>query len=148
MSTGDATQSIEAQAERFFREVQDTICAGLETAEGRARFHTDRWERPGGGGGITRVIADGDLFEKGGVNTSVVHGQLKPEFAAQLPGDGLEFFATGISLVLHPQNPHVPTVHANFRCIRRGKTRWFGGGADLTPYYPVLEDAVHFLRTG
>jgi coproporphyrinogen III oxidase len=136
-----------ARAERFFQELQDTICSALERADGKAKFKSDPWQRPGGGGGLTRVMADGAVFEKGGVNTSSVHGQLKPDFAAQLPGDGLEFFATGISLVLHPLSPMVPTVHANFRCLRRGTALWFGGGADLTPYYPVLEDVLHFHRT-
>src|SRR5262249_8745715 len=124
------------------------ICAGLEAADGRAKFQTDLWQRPGGGGGRTRVMADGAVFEKAGVNFSSVNGQLRPEFAAQLTeGDGLEFFATGVSLVLHTQNPKVPMVHANFRCLRRGGAVWFGGGADLTPYYPEREDVVHFHRT-
>jgi coproporphyrinogen III oxidase len=136
-----------SQADEFFRQLQQKICAALEETDGRATFRTDSWQRPGGGGGITRVLAEGNVFEKGGVNTSSVHGELKPDFAAQLPGDGLKFFAAGISLVLHPKNPHVPTVHANFRCLRRGAAFWFGGGADLTPYYPVKEDAVHFHLT-
>jgi coproporphyrinogen III oxidase len=76
-----------------------------------------------------------------------VHGELKPDFAATLPGDGLAFFATGVSLVLHPKSPRVPTVHANFRCLQRGSALWFGGGADLTPYYPEREDVEHFHRT-
>jgi coproporphyrinogen III oxidase len=138
---------IEAQAQSFFASLQERICAALEAEDGGARFRRDVWERPGGGGGISSVIAGGTVFEKGGVNISAVHGELKPEFAATLPGDGLSFFATGISLVLHPQSPRVPTVHANFRCLRRGTSRWFGGGADLTPYYPVREDVEHFHRT-
>jgi coproporphyrinogen III oxidase len=93
------------------------------------------------------VLSDGAVFEKAGVNTSRVAGELKPEFAAQLPGDGLAFAAAGVSLVLHPKSPMVPTVHANFRCLRRGAALWFGGGADLTPYYPVLDDVVHFHAT-
>jgi coproporphyrinogen III oxidase len=136
-----------AQADAFFRELQEKICGALEAEDGQARFRTDAWQRPGGGGGITRVLADGAVFEKGGVNTSSVHGELKPDFAAQLPGDGLAFFAAGISLVIHPKSPMVPTVHANFRCLRRGSALWFGGGADLTPYYPVMEDVVHFHQT-
>jgi coproporphyrinogen III oxidase len=133
------------EADAFFRSLQDTICGGLEAEDG-ARFRSDAWERPGGGGGVTRVLSDGNVFEKAGVNTSSVHGQFKPDFAAQLPGDGLDFFACGISLVLHPRSPMVPTTHANFRCLRRGGALWFGGGADLTPYYPNREDVIHFHR--
>src|SRR5262245_33734387 len=107
------------RADRFFRALQDEICDGLAAADGAARFREDAWRRPGGGGGLTRVLDGGALFEKAGVNTSSVHGELKPEFAAQLPGDGLAFFAAGISLVLHPQSPRVPTVHMNLRCLRR-----------------------------
>jgi coproporphyrinogen III oxidase len=138
---------IETQADEFFRSLQERICAALESEDGRAQFRRDAWQRAGGGGGLTRVLAEGAVFEKAGVNTSSVHGQLRPEFAATLPGDGLAFFACGISLVLHPQNPYVPTVHANFRCLRRGSALWFGGGADLTPYYPEREDVLHFHRT-
>ena len=91
---------------------------------------------PGGGGGRSRVLADGNVFEKAGVNFSDVHGEFRPEMAGGLPGRGTAFRATGISLVLHPRNPHVPTVHANFRRLRtRDDAGWFGGGADLTPYY-------------
>jgi coproporphyrinogen III oxidase len=93
------------------------------------------------------VLADGGVFEKAGVNFSDVHGTLRPEMGAALPGSGLAFRAVGISLVLHPRSPHVPTVHANFRRIERGDAGWFGGGADLTPYYLRAEDAVHFHRT-
>jgi coproporphyrinogen III oxidase len=139
--------AIEDQADSFFRSLQDSICSALEAEDGKARFRSDAWERPGGGGGVSRVLADGNLFEKAGVNISRVHGQFKPEFAATMPGDGLEFFAAGISLVLHPRSPMVPAVHANFRCLRRGKALWFGGGGDLTPYYPEREDVLHFHRT-
>jgi coproporphyrinogen III oxidase len=137
----------EREAQAWFEELQGRICDGLEAEDGGARFRADRWQRPGGGGGLSRVLVDGDVFEKAGVNFSAVHGTLRPEFAGTLPGDGLEFFASGVSLVLHPKSPRVPTVHANFRCLRRGSALWFGGGADLTPYYPVREDAVHFHRT-
>jgi coproporphyrinogen III oxidase len=136
-----------ATAQAFFEELQSRICDAVAAEDGVAQFRSDAWQRPGGGGGLTRVIADGAVFEKGGVNTSAVHGQLRPDFAATLPGDGVAFFATGISLVLHPKNPRVPTVHANFRCLQRGSALWFGGGADLTPYYPVREDVEHFHRT-
>jgi coproporphyrinogen III oxidase len=131
----------------YLRDLQDRICAGLEEADGRARFREDSWDRPGGGGGRSRVLVEGGVFEKAGVNFSEVFGQMSPEFAAQLPGEGVDFTAAGVSLVLHPRNPFVPTVHANFRFLTKGSKQWFGGGADLTPYYPYREDAIHFHRT-
>jgi coproporphyrinogen III oxidase len=131
----------------YLRGLQDRICVGLEEVDGRGRFRQDEWLREGGGGGRSRVLVNGSVFEKAGVNFSDVHGQLSEEFARQLPGDGLHFQATGVSLVLHPHNPMVPTVHANFRFIVHGAKWWFGGGADLTPYYPYREDVVHFHRT-
>jgi coproporphyrinogen III oxidase len=134
------------EAATFFRGLQDDIVAALERADG-SPFRQDEWDRPGGGGGRSRVLADGGLFEKAGVNFSDVHGELRPEMAASLPGDGLRFRATGVSLVLHPRNPRVPTMHANVRYLERGSASWFGGGTDLTPYYVVSEDAVHFHRT-
>jgi coproporphyrinogen III oxidase len=127
--------------------LQDRICAGLEEADGQARFREDDWQRPGGGGGRSRVMIDGGVFEKAGVNFSDVFGQMAPEFAAQIPGEGLDFTAAGVSLVLHPRNPFVPTVHANFRFLTKGRKQWFGGGADMTPYYPYREDVIHFHRT-
>lgn len=135
-----------AGAVRFFRDLQDEICTALERADGSARFHEDSWERPGGGGGRSRVIEEGAVFEKAGVNFSEVFGEMDPKFASQLPGEGTHFTATGISLVLHPRSPHVPTVHMNYRYLTKGNRRWFGGGADLTPYYPVKDDVVHFHR--
>jgi coproporphyrinogen III oxidase len=141
------SETIEQRAEGLFRGLQDTICAGLETEDGAARFRSDEWQRPGGGGGRSRVLENGAVFEKAGVNFSLVHGELRPDFASQLPGEGLGFIATGVSLVLHPRSPMVPAVHANFRCLRRGSALWFGGGADLTPYYPEREDVLHFHRT-
>jgi len=127
------------------RQLQNAITEALERIDG-GRFKEDRWERPGGGGGATRVLVQGGVFEKAGVNFSEVHGELGEEMARQLPGDGKTFFATGISLVLHPHSPRVPTTHANFRYIERGPRFWFGGGADLTPYYLEEEDARHFHR--
>jgi coproporphyrinogen III oxidase len=130
-----------------FRDLQDRICAALEGLEPAARFREDAWQREGGGGGRTRVLADGQVFEKAGVNFSDVFGQFPEEFARQLPGEGRDFTACGVSLVVHPRNPFVPTVHANYRFLTRGAKQWFGGGADLTPYYPFREDVVHFHRT-
>jgi coproporphyrinogen III oxidase len=134
------------RAAAYFRDLQDRICAAVEALDGR-RFREDQWDRPGGGGGRSRVLADGGVFEKAGVNFSEVHGEMSEEFARQVPGEGRAFVATGISLVLHPRSPLVPTVHANFRFLTKGDRQWFGGGADLTPYYPVREDVVHFHRT-
>ena len=105
----------------LFRTLQDEICAALEDLDGGTRFHEDLWTREGGGGGITRVLRDGAFLEKGGVNTSEVHGHFPEDFAKKLPGTGTAFTATGVSLVLHPQSPHVPTVHANFRYIEHGE---------------------------
>ena len=130
----------------YFRSLQDRICQALEELDGKARFREDLWQRPGGGGGRTRVIAGGAVFEKGGVNFSDVHGELSEEFARQIPGEGRAFSACGISLVLHPVSPMVPTVHANFRFLTKGTRQWFGGGADLTPFYPFREDVIHFHR--
>ncbi|MVT11592.1 oxygen-dependent coproporphyrinogen oxidase [Chitinophaga tropicalis] len=133
--------------------LQDDICTALENIDGKARFREDRWERPGGGGGKSRVIADGNVFEKGGVNTSIVHGELPAVMAQQFGVTDAQFMACGISLVIHPLNPFVPTVHANFRYFElydeKGslKDSWFGGGADLTPYYLDERDGVHFHQT-
>jgi len=126
--------------------LQREICATIEKLDGSATFRLDSWQRSDGGGGLTGILSDDRVFEKASVNTSVVHGELSKEMQSSLPGDGASFFATGVSLVLHPQNPYVPTTHANFRFLRRGRTAWFGGGADLTPYYPFVEDAAHFHR--
>jgi coproporphyrinogen III oxidase len=148
----------------YFRELQSKVCAALEElevagardaarSEGRnaAKFREDQWKHPSGGGGLTRVLHDGAVFEKAGVNFSQVNGSLPEELAATMPGSGTAFTATGISLVIHPRNPHVPTVHANFRQITKGmedgRAAWFGGGSDLTPYYPRREDVIHFHRT-
>ncbi len=138
---------MQREAVEFFQQLQDRICAGLEAFEPTARFREDAWTRAGGGGGRSRVLEGGDFLEKGGVMFSEVHGELPEAFAAELPGDGTAFWAAGVSLVLHPRNPYVPTVHANFRMIRQGGVAWFGGGADLTPYYLFDEDARHFHAT-
>ncbi len=135
--------------QRFAAALQDAICRRLERCEPTARFSADPWEyHAGRGGGLTRVIEGGAVWEKGGVNTSAIYGDRLP----LSEGPARPFFATGISLVLHPRSPHVPTVHANFRYFALGEdllrpeAQWFGGGADLTPCYPVLEDVQHFHR--
>jgi len=126
--------------------LQDEICAALVAVDGQARFRSDRWERPGGGGGVTRVLADGEVLEKAGVNVSEVSGDLPAALGARVQGEGGEFAAVGLSIVVHPRSPMVPTAHANVRYLRRGDAAWFGGGADLTPYYLFEEDCVHFHR--
>jgi coproporphyrinogen III oxidase len=136
--------SLFERAAEFFQTLQSEICDGLAAADGKADFNRDKWERPGGGGGLTRVLTDGAVFEKAGVNWSGVEGELPEQFASQIPGEGRSFRATGVSLVLHPASPMLPTTHANFRFLEKGDKRWFGGGADLTPYYFHREDAVHF----
>jgi coproporphyrinogen III oxidase len=130
----------------FFRDLQDSICAALEAEDGRARFHEDRWERPGGGAGRTRVIQHGHVLEKGGVNFSEVHGTVSPAMRRSLLIDeGTRFFATGVSLVLHPESPFVPITHANVRYFELDNgTCWFGGGIDLTPVYVDSDDARQF----
>ena len=134
----------------YIQTLQDQICAGLEQIDGVAKFRQDIWERPEGGGGRTRVIENGNVFEKGGVNISGVHGKL-PEAMQKMFGVGdVDFFACGLSLVIHPKSPMVPTVHANWRYFemydQHGNIidQWFGGGQDLTPYYLFEEDATHF----
>ena len=131
----------------YFRGFQDSLAAAVSAADGGTPFREDQWARPEGGGGRSRVIENGIIFEKAGVNFSDVFGELTPEFAKSLPGEGLSFRATGVSWVLHPRNPYVPTVHGNFRFLEHGSKSWFGGGADLTPYYPNRDDVVHFHRT-
>ncbi|MBO0799289.1 MAG: oxygen-dependent coproporphyrinogen oxidase [Blastocatellia bacterium] len=135
-------------AQEYFSELQEEICRALEEVDGKAKFREDRWQREGGGGGRTRILEEGGVFEKAGVNFSAVDGVLPEDFAKKIElGDGLRFFATGVSLVLHPRNPYVPTVHANFRYLEKGSACWFGGGTDLTPYYPFREDVIHFHST-
>ncbi|HHC81168.1 MAG TPA: oxygen-dependent coproporphyrinogen oxidase [Flavobacteriia bacterium] len=134
----------------YIQKLQDTICAKLEEVDGKAIFQEDIWKRPEGGGGRTRVIQNGDVFEKGGVNISAVHGKLPETMRNHFGVEEGDFFACGLSLVLHPKNPFVPTVHANWRYFEMydasGEvvTSWFGGGQDLTPYYLFEEDAKHF----
>lgn len=134
----------------YISELQDIITTKLEETDGSATFREDLWERPEGGGGRTRVIENGNVFEKGGVNISAVHGPLNPAMQEYFKVGDVDFFACGLSLVLHPNNPMVPTVHANWRYFemydKKGEVldQWFGGGQDLTPYYLFEEDVVHF----
>ncbi len=134
--------------------LQDAICKKLEEVDGKARFIQDEWQRAEGkgGGGLTRVIQNGNVFEKGGVNTSVVYGQVTKTMRKHMTLNGAKWFACGISLVLHPLNPFVPTVHCNYRMFElynendEVSDQWFGGGTDLTPCYLFEEDARHFHR--
>lgn len=135
------------RAAKFFQELQTDICTALADADGASTFGADAWQRPGGGGGVARVLEGGAVFEKAGVNWSSVEGELPAELADHMPGQGRTFKAAGVSLVIHPRSPMVPTTHANFRCLTKGDALWFGGGADLTPYYLYAEDAEHFHRT-
>jgi coproporphyrinogen III oxidase len=139
------TEPLRSRAVAYLCDLQDRICASLEALDGAASFREDAWQRDGGGGGRSRVLEGGGVFEKAGVNFSDVFGQFSEEFAKQIPGEGRDFSAVGVSLVLHPRNPFVPTVHANFRFLTRGSGKqWFGGGVDLTPFYPFREDVLHF----
>lgn len=135
---------------QYICHLQDQITSALEQTDGQAVFKEDLWERTEGGGGRTRVVENGAVFEKGGVNISAVHGPLPESMQTYFKVKDVDFFACGLSLVLHPKNPFVPTVHANWRYFemydQAGKTvdQWFGGGQDLTPYYLFEEDARHF----
>ena len=134
----------------FIETLQNDICGALELADGKAKFIEDKWDRAEGGGGKTRVISNGNVFEKGGVNTSVVFGEVTDNMRLQLGIDADKWFACGLSLVIHPANPMIPTVHCNYRMFELYNAkdelvdRWFGGGTDLTPYYLFNEDVVHF----
>ncbi|MGB1317610.1 MAG: coproporphyrinogen III oxidase, partial [Flavobacteriales bacterium] len=129
----------------WFRELQLHICSELEAEDGKAKFEEDNWERPGGGGGHTRVIQHGNVFEKGGVNFSAVHGELTEHIAKALSLETRKFYATGVSIVIHPINPFVPIIHMNVRYFELADgTYWFGGGIDLTPHYVQEEDAAFF----
>jgi coproporphyrinogen III oxidase len=142
---------IEDLKERFKEHVidlQNQITERMKLLDVNIELTQDNWERldfadQPGGGGITRAF-EGNLFENAGVNTSVVFGKINPEFAKKLNGDADELWATGISLIIHPFSPKIPTVHANFRMIQKGDKVWFGGGADLTPFYPFEEDFEYF----
>lgn len=129
-----------------FKSLQEYICSGLENLDGKAVFRSDAWTREAGGGGRTNILKDGNLLEKGGVAFSEVFGEMSPEMKQQLHinGEG-QFYATGVSIVLHPENPHVPIIHMNVRYFELDENRyWFGGGIDLTPHYVIPEQAVMF----
>lgn len=147
--------------EKFIKEKQEEIVRALEEVDG-TRFKIDKWDRPNGGGGITCVLQDGKVFEKGGVNTSIVYGTLPRAAISKMrvnhkaldpDVESLEFFAAGLSMVLHPSNPMAPTVHLNYRYFETANADgspnawWFGGGTDLTPSYLFDEDAIHFHKT-
>ena len=138
----------------YLTDLQDRICAAVEAIDGKARFAEDLWQRAEGGGGRTRILRDGAVFEQAGIGFSDVSGaRLPPSASAHRPElAGATWRACGVSLVFHPHNPHIPTTHANvryFRAERDGEmvAAWFGGGFDLTPFYPVDEDVMHWHRT-
>jgi coproporphyrinogen III oxidase len=136
----------------YLQALQNRICSDLEQLDGKARFAKDRWDREGGGGGESRVLSGGAVFEQAGVGFSHVFGDQMPPSATKHRPElaGKKFQAVGVSLVLHPNNPYVPTTHANFRFFSAGNDNpvwWFGGGFDLTPYYPFMEDVMHWHRT-
>jgi coproporphyrinogen III oxidase len=147
---GVSKNSLKNEVTTYIKSLQNTITKALEKEDGKAIFKEDKWVRPAGGGGITRVIENGNVFEKGGVNTSEVFGNLPKSMQTYLNVTDNKFFACGLSLVLHPKNPFVPTVHANWRYFELYNSEgavvnsWFGGGLDLTPYYLFEEDARHF----
>ncbi len=138
---------------QYIQSLQDQITLKLEEIDGLAKFREDVWIRPEGGGGRTRVIENGMVFEKGGVNISSVYGKLPDSMQQLFKVSEVDFFACGLSLVIHPKNPMAPTVHANWRYFEMYDEQgnimdsWFGGGQDLTPYYLFEEDAIHFHQT-
>ena len=128
-----------------YQEIQDSICEGLVQADGKAKFVEELWQRDGGGGGRTRVMQNGNVIEKGGVNFSAVYGKLPEAVKRAFKVDSDDFFATGVSIVMHPENPFVPIIHMNIRYFEMDEqTRWFGGGIDLTPHYVIPTDARFF----
>jgi len=143
------------QVKKYLVNLQESICSDLESLDGGAVFEKDHWtKKDGDGNGITSVICDGNVFEKGGVNFSIVEGNKMPNSATALRPEleGRKYTALGVSLVLHPHNPYVPTVHSNVRFFvaeepEKDPVWWFGGGFDLTPFYGFDEDAVHWHTT-
>jgi coproporphyrinogen III oxidase len=136
------------QIEATYREIQAAFCAAVEEVDGEETFAADDWVRPGGGGGITRVLSGSGPIEKAAVNFSAVAGDTPAALSERMAVDSSRFFATGVSIIVHPRNPHVPTFHANIRYFETDTGEaWFGGGADLTPYYVHEPDAARFHRT-
>lgn len=133
----------------LLREAHDTICGAFAATDGQAEFQSESWERPGGGGGTARVLAEGAVFERAGVNVSAVHGdQVPPSIWQHRPTTKDQpYFATGLSMVIHPRNPYVPAFHANYRYFEAGDDYWFGGSIDMTPCYGFEEDAAFFHAT-
>ena len=133
----------------YFQDLQHQICQALEKADGKAKFHEDNWEREGGGGGRSRVIQNGKVIEKGGVMFSAVYGDLHEKMLASMGlTEKVDFFATGVSIVIHPESPRVPIIHMNVRYFEMSNGAfWFGGGIDLTPHYVAEEDAKWFHQT-
>ena len=128
-----------------YKTIQDEITQALEKLDGKSKFQEEIWERDGGGGGRTRIIQNGNIIEKGGVNFSAVHGKLPEPIKKTFGVTEEDFFATGVSIVIHPNNPHVPIIHMNIRYFELNEQfRWFGGGIDLTPHYVVEDDAKFF----
>ncbi|MCX2453674.1 oxygen-dependent coproporphyrinogen oxidase [Pedobacter sp. PLR] len=128
-----------------FQKIQDSICQGLEQTDGKGKFEEELWSREGGGGGRTRILQNGNVIEKGGVNFSAVHGKLPDAIKKSFKLESDDFFATGVSIVMHPNNPFVPIIHMNIRYFEMDdQTRWFGGGIDLTPHYVIDTDARFF----
>lgn len=133
------------EIETAYQEIQDELCAALEGIDGKSTFGTDRWERDGGGGGLTRIMAGPGQIEKAAVNFSAVEGTTPEQLSERLATESDRFYASGLSVIVHPRNPHAPTFHANVRYFETDSgARWFGGGADMTPYYLYPEDARHF----
>lgn len=136
------------QVAESYKLIQDEICRGLEEMDGAGKFNEELWNREGGGGGRTRIIQDGEILERGGVNFSAVYGQLPEPIKKSFGVDEDQFFATGVSIVIHPKNPWVPIIHMNIRYFELNEnTRWFGGGIDLTPHYIQQDDAGYFHRS-
>jgi len=134
------------EVEKGMRNLQDKICEGLEKLDGEGTFQEDLWDRSGGGGGRTRIL-EGRIIEKGGVNFSAVHGDLSPKISNALNISSKKFYATGVSIVLHPRNPWIPIIHMNVRYFKTDSGhQWFGGGIDVTPHYVIKDDAVFFHK--
>ncbi|MFM7022155.1 MAG: oxygen-dependent coproporphyrinogen oxidase [Flavobacteriales bacterium] len=143
--------NLKSETQLFFRDLQERICAALEKEDGKGVFEKHEWQREGGGGGRTMVMQEGAVIEKGGVNFSAVEGELPEKIAKALGLNSTQFFATGVSIVIHPHNPWVPIIHMNVRYFETGadgkvEEQWFGGGIDLTPHYIIPEQAKFFHK--